>query len=415
MAGLVLITKARGGMIGFTRHMRHSRPIRRLAHITRGVSVKHRGLGSWSRRGMRCGQQGRSLHQTTPRRNPIFVRIGAVIAGRIVRSWVKDYLRGVPKAKRRLYVVGATATFVVSTSGYLGLYYWMNLSPCPITGRNRFLSVSREKELEIAKQVSKDQAGNLRKMNVKEVPASDPRVQRLVDICVRLIKAIPSVEDAMEQELDQEVLDTMEWSVTLLESDKKNAHVLPNGEIYVFTGMLDVCGPGREGDAKLAAVIGHEISHALLRHGGERMSQSQLVLAAQSGLSFILWALVPDGFFDFLHLRAVFGLEAIQQYILQVIMALPNSREQESEADYLGLMLSSAACYDPAQAPELWVDMNDLMEKAGIEQPLEMLSTHPDSLKRAEQLRKWQGEAKSVREFCGCSGHQNVKFLLGWW
>eukprot|EP00466_Bigelowiella_natans_P006554 jgi/Bigna1/74340/fgenesh1_pg.28_\ len=240
-----------------------------------------------------------------------------------------------------------------------GIYYWVNLVPCPITGRLRFLSTSRSAELEMAKEVSEQQAKTFATKGIKALPSDDPKARRVRD----------------------GILETMQWSVTVVDVGVANAHVLPNGEIYVFTGLLDLCGSDEDGESQLACVIGHEISHALLRHGGERLSKSQVLLATQSALSFVIWGLMPDGFFDFLNFRAIFGFEAVQQTMLNVILSLPNTREQESEADYLGLLLASAACFDPKQAPVLWQKMADKSKAAGQTTP-EFLSTHPDSLKR---------------------------------
>uniref|UniRef100_A0A7S2U3T5 Peptidase M48 domain-containing protein n=1 Tax=Lotharella oceanica TaxID=641309 RepID=A0A7S2U3T5_9EUKA len=147
--------------------------------------------------------------------------------------------------------------------------------------------------------------------------------------------------------------------------------------------------------------MGHEMSHALLRHGGERISKSQMVLFAQSALSFVVWALVPDGVFEFLHIRAILGLEGLQQSILNIMLSLPNTRAQETEADYLGLLLSSAACYDPRQAPVLWEKFAAMKEAKGQEPP-EILSTHPHSNKRAENLIGWQKDAYEMRTMCKC-------------
>mmetsp|Transcript_39322 Transcript_39322/g.76342 ORF Transcript_39322/g.76342 Transcript_39322/m.76342 type:complete len:399 (+) Transcript_39322:68-1264(+) len=338
--------------------------------------------------------------KTTPRRqNPFLVRIAAVVAGRAARWWVKEKMKGVPLKQRRMYYAGGLAAFLgISTVGG-GIYYYVNLVPCPITGRLQFITTDRKYELEMASDISKQQALGWQQSGIKVLAHTDPRTMRVARIASQLIKALPQLQLALEVELAHEVLDTMSWSVTVVDANVANAHVLPNGEIYVFTGLLDLVGDGKEGDARLANVMGHEISHALLRHGGERISKSQLVLFAQSALSFVVWALVPDGVFEFLHIRAILGLEGLQQSILNIVLALPNTRAQETEADYLGLLLSSAACYDPSQAPVLWEKFAAM--NAQGEAP-EILSTHPHSLKRAENLEGWQKDAYEIRSMCNC-------------
>uniref|UniRef100_A0A7S0DUH0 Peptidase M48 domain-containing protein n=1 Tax=Amorphochlora amoebiformis TaxID=1561963 RepID=A0A7S0DUH0_9EUKA len=347
--------------------------------------------------------------RSVPRRdaNPFVIRIGAIFAGRLMRSAANSYLKGIPKHKRRRYFVGGV--FLLSGSlgcGFAGYYYW-HLTPCPITGRQRYLSISRDEEIKVAQQISKHQADSWKKEGTKCLGVDDPRVERVRDISVRLIRALPTLELAVEQSLEDKVIESMEWSVTLVDKKVANAHVLPNGEIYVFTGLLDMCGEGSDGDSMLANVIGHEISHALLRHGGERLSKRNSFLAAQSLITFMVWTLMPDNVFDVLGIRTILGMEAIQEQLLHIVLTLPNSRDQESEADYLGLLLSSAACYDPRQAAILWERMSKVHEG---KEPPELLSTHPNPSKRAVQLREWQDKAFSIqRDTCGCNSRGRPK------
>lgn len=180
-----------------------------------------------------------------------------------------------------------------------------------------------------------------------------------------------------------------------------NAFVLPNGEIYVYTGIVNFCGEGARGDAELAAIVGHEIAHALLRHGGERLSRHNLLLWTNAALQTVLWLWVPDVVAD-AGFRIAGILENFQTQIMQVLFARPYDREHEKEADYVGLLLSSAACYDPTCASAFWKRMAGDAEKSKRESSLEFLSTHPASARRSSNLKKWEDEAIRIGESVGC-------------
>ncbi len=135
--------------------------------------------------------------------------------------------------------------------------------------------------------------------------------------------------------------------------DTANAFVLPGGKVFVFSGIFPVV----RNDAGLAAVLGHEIAHNLAQHLAERLSQA-------IGVNILLGSvLVLSGF-----LAVPFA-----GTILDLFFERPMGRRQESEADYIGLMMMAEACYDPREAVDFWARM----EKAGGQQPPEWLSTHP--------------------------------------
>lgn len=159
------------------------------------------------------------------------------------------------------------------------------------------------------------------------------------------------------------------WEFKLIESEQANAFALPGGKVAVYAGLLDVCA----NDAQLAAVMGHEIAHATLRHGGERVSQN-VVVDATTSLAAIMVSGDPD---TQKSVKQAFGMGA------QVGVLLPYSRSHESEADYVGLIYMARAGYDPGEAVGLWENMSQL----GGSRPPEFLSTHPASSTRIEQIR----------------------------
>src|SRR5262249_7308555 len=144
----------------------------------------------------------------------------------------------------------------------------------------------------------------------------------------------------------------LEWEFTVIRSRQVNAFCLPGGKVAVYTGILPVCRT----DAGLAVVLGHEIGHALARHGAERMAQQELVQVGQVAVASSLGSLDPQK----------------QQLILGVLGAgaqvgvlLPFSREHESEADHIGIILMAAAGYDPDEAPRFWVRMTEASKGGG--------------------------------------------------
>ncbi|HZP42262.1 MAG TPA: M48 family metallopeptidase [Candidatus Binatia bacterium] len=164
------------------------------------------------------------------------------------------------------------------------------------------------------------------------------------------------------------------WRFVVLDSREVNAFCLPGGKVAVYTGILPVA----ESTNGLAVVLGHEIAHALARHGAERMSQG---LAAQLG-GTILGGLL-GGSPSANAVMAAYGLGA------EVGVLLPFSRTQESEADHIGLILMARAGYDPRGSLAFW----QRMERGAGGSPPEFLSTHPSHGTREEQIRAWLPEA----------------------
>lgn len=140
--------------------------------------------------------------------------------------------------------------------------------------------------------------------------------------------------------------------------DQANAFVLPGGKVFVYSGIFPVC---KTSDG-LAAVMGHEIAHNMAQHSAEKMSQMVLLQPIIWGLMYLDYTGVTMG------LGRHLGTMMLDLGIMRV-----SSREQESEADHIGLMLMAAACYDPKAAIGLW----ERMERLNKEMPPEWLSTHP--------------------------------------
>jgi predicted Zn-dependent protease len=169
------------------------------------------------------------------------------------------------------------------------------------------------------------------------------------------------------------------WEVNLQTSDEINAYCMPGGKIMVFTGLIDKAAKTND---EIAAVVGHEIAHALREHGRERMSTA---LVQQLGI--LGFAIYISDSSDNRELKNL----AVQGVALgtTLFFALPNSREQEREADKIGLELAARAGYNPLAAVSLWRKMDELSDM----QPPEFLSTHPSNQSRIDDL---QIQAKKI-------------------
>ena len=168
--------------------------------------------------------------------------------------------------------------------------------------------------------------------------------------------------------------DDYDWEFKLLDApDTINAFALPGGKVAVYSGILSIT----QNEDALAAVMGHEVAHATLRHGGERISNelyAGVVLAgAAIGLGYSDMDDEDQGW-----VIAALGAGAQFGYVL------PYSRTHESEADEVGLRYLIRAGYDPNEAPGLW----ERMAARNPDRPPEFLSTHPDPLARAQRLRE---------------------------
>ncbi|WP_294505234.1 M48 family metallopeptidase [uncultured Victivallis sp.] len=163
-----------------------------------------------------------------------------------------------------------------------------------------------------------------------------------------------------------------DWEFVVFESNEANAFALPGGKVAVYSSLFQLF----DNDAELATVAGHEVAHALARHGMERSSQS--VIQACGGVMVEL-ALGQDW-------------TPAYQTTSNLLAMLPYSRTQELEADYLGLILMAQAGYDPQAALTFWEKFSKLNQVGVVG---EFLSTHPDGEKRLERLRESLAEAQA--------------------
>ena len=228
----------------------------------------------------------------------------------------------------------------------------------PITGRKQLLVLSEGEEVQMG-LTSYEEV--LKKSKISTDPAANAQ---LVRVGTRIAEATGKTD--------------YKWEFKLLEDKQVNAFCLPGGKVAVYTGIL----PVTRDDAGLAAVLGHEVAHAIARHGGERVSQQLLV---QTGLQATQVALAQRDPATVQAVTSLLGAGA------SVGVLLPWGRSQESEADHLGLIYMAKAGYHPSAARDLWVRM-DQLSQGGQAKP-EFLSTHPSAATRVKQIEGWIPEA----------------------
>lgn len=247
-----------------------------------------------------------------------------------------------------------------------GLYYYVsNQHSVPITGRSQMVDMARSEEIALGIQSYQEIL-----QQERVIPAGRD-VQLIREVGQKIAKAA-DVPD-------------FEWEFNLIASNEANAFCLPGGKVVVNSGILGVA----ENPDGLAVVLGHEIAHALARHGAERMAQQQLLQLGQMALGMSMQDM------DMQTRRSVMGVFGVGS---QFGILLPFSRTHESEADHIGLILMARACFNPEEAPRFW---DRMMSNANRNAPPQFLSTHPSPEHRIEQLEAWMEEAKAERaKYC---------------
>ncbi len=202
---------------------------------------------------------------------------------------------------------------------------------------------------------------------------SDSRVQMVRGCGERIQKA---VEQYYKQKGLAQELSNYKWEFNVVDEATINAWCMPGGKVVFYTGIL----PVTQDENGLAVVMGHEVAHAVARHGNQRMSQGLFVQFGGAMLSVALSqkpAIVHDLF--------------LKSYgITTGITVLKYSRKHESEADKMGLIFAAMAGYDPEAAIAFW----ERMAAGGGQKPPEILSTHPSDERRIADLKKFMPEAK---------------------
>jgi len=252
-------------------------------------------------------------------------------------------------------------------AGYFAYYYLSNQEVVPVTGRKQLVDMDRQEEIALGLQ-----SWQQIKQSSKIIEDSQ-NADVIKAVGAKIAKAAATEDPGFE------------WEFNLIDSDQLNAFCLPGGKVAFYSGILPVA---KNVDG-VAAIMGHEVAHAIARHGAERMAYQKLMQFGTMAASMAI------GNMDIGTQRAVMGAMGVGS---QYGVLLPFSRKHESEADYIGLMYVARACFDPREAPKLWERMADA---SGGASPAEFSSTHPTPETRIAQFKKWMPEALEVRrQYC---------------
>ena len=190
------------------------------------------------------------------------------------------------------------------------------------------------------------------------------------------------IEHSINKYFDNQRIDdptiNFDWEYILIENDKiKNAWCMPGGKIAVYTGIL----PITKNTNGLAAVMGHEIAHAVAKHSVERASRGVLLQTSTSIIDILSGGKISQ-------VNRATGMDTVG-LISQIGLMNPFNRKQESEADYLGMIFSSLSGYDIRETVKIWERMKSANKG---KEPPEFMSTHPSSTNRINQINEWMSE-----------------------
>lgn len=232
----------------------------------------------------------------------------------------------------------------------------------PGTNRKAFIMVSRDQEIKMGDEAFQEvlAQNSAQKGKPTKLITSGPKYEMLQ----RVGKRIASVSDVKD----------FEWKFALVDDPTMNAFCLPGGKVVFYTGIFPVL----KNEAGMAIVMGHEVAHAVARHGAERMSRSMAVNLGVIAVSAGAFHKDPEKFSTSM---ALLGAGAT------VGLILPFSRDNELEADSIGLKYAARAGYDPSEGPRFWSRFSSAIK--GGKSP-QWLSTHPADQTRIKNLSKLQ-------------------------
>ncbi len=232
-------------------------------------------------------------------------------------------------------------------------------STTPVSGNKAFLLTSAANENQQGDEAYKE-------ILSKEKVITGTAQARMVEEIGKRIAAVANQPD-------------FQWEFKTLQSDEPNAFCLPGGKVAVYTGIFKYA----KNEAGLATIMGHEIGHAIARHGGQRMSQQMATNAALASLAIVGLSKLDDT-------KKTLAMAALGAGATYGII-LPFSRKHETEADEIGLVLMAKAGYDPIEAVNFW---DRFSQASAGKAPPEFLSTHPNSENRREHLRELQSRVQ---------------------
>ena len=251
--------------------------------------------------------------------------------------------------------------------GGLVLALWVSgCSTVPVTGRSQLNIISASEEMQLG-------LTSFEQIKKETKISNDAAANALLQKGGKRIATVTARD-----------MPNAQWEFVVFDPKEANAFCLPGGKVGVYTGIL----PVTKDEAGLATVIGHEVAHAVARHGAERMSESYVLQSGGGLLGAGMGIAKTDPAWQAAALTA-YGLGA------QVGRELPHSRKQESEADQIGLIYMARAGYNPEAAVDFWKRFSEFNQKQGASGTPAFLRTHPTDDTRIRQLQEWMPKAKA--------------------
>ncbi|XP_053928921.1 metalloendopeptidase OMA1, mitochondrial isoform X2 [Cuculus canorus] len=302
-------------------------------------------------------------------------KLFAILLGRSIRNWWK----ALPPNKRELFKESARKNKwkILLGVGSLGVlfvvFYFTHLEETPITGRPRLLVFGKEHFRELSEI---EYVMRMEEFESKILPETDARHQ--------VVEAVFGHLSESNEDIPQ--ISALKWVIHVVDEPGVNAFVLPNGQVFVFTGLLNAVSDLHQ----LSFILAHEIAHAVLEHAAEKASLVHLLDFLSLIFLTMIWAICPR---DSL---AVFG-QLIQSKLKEFMFDRPYSRTLEAEADKVGLQFAAKACMDVRASSVFWQQMEFAEAIQGQPRLPEWLSTHPSHENRAEHLDRLIPENCKVR------------------
>uniref|UniRef100_A0A673TCG1 Metalloendopeptidase OMA1, mitochondrial n=1 Tax=Suricata suricatta TaxID=37032 RepID=A0A673TCG1_SURSU len=291
-------------------------------------------------------------------------KLFAIIVGRGIRKW----WQALPPNKKELFKESLRKNkwklfLCFSSCGLLFVvFYFTHLEVSPITGRSKLLLLRKEHFRLLSELEYEAWMEEFKNDMLTEKDARYLMVKEVVYHLIECNKDIPGISE-------------INWTIHVVDSPDVNAFVLPNGQVFIFTGLLNSVTDVHQ----LSFLLGHEIAHAVLGHAAEKASLVHLLDFLGMIFLAMIWAVCPR---DSLALLGQWIQSKLQEYMFD----RPYSRTLEAEADKIGLQLAAKACVDVRASSVFWQQMEFADSLQGHPKLPEWLSTHPSHGNRAEYL-----------------------------
>lgn len=260
------------------------------------------------------------------------------------------------------------------------LFYLTHLEEAPVSSRRRFIWIPRTIELAIGRYSYNSILNETRHSILPSDHPVTKKVERIFNKIVEAAERDPSI--------DKTLINGVDWKIHIVNDPRAppNAFILPGGKVFVFSSILGIC----QNDDGIATVLSHEFAHQLARHTAESLSKTPFYIMVN------------------LLLYSITGIQGLNGLLTDALLKMPASRQMETEADYIGLMIMARACFHPNEAVRVWKRMATFERQViGQGSSFEFLSTHPASEKRIQNIISWSTKANALYEQSECNNYSS--------